>query len=52
MTFRTGEEKHTIVSAGAITKYAVDLKPVCNVLVLPEKLPLLNLDSEVILNLV
>lgn len=47
MTFRTGEEKHTIVSAGAITKYAVDLKPVCNVLVLPEKLPLLNLDSEV-----
>lgn len=47
MTFRTGKESHTIVTAGAITKYAVDLKPICTALVLPEKIHLLKLDTEV-----
>lgn len=48
MTFRTGKEKHTIVSGGGISKYAVDLKPISIASVLPEKLPLLKLDIEVI----
>lgn len=48
MTFRTGKEKHTIVSGGGISKYAIDLKPISIAAVLPERLPLLKLDIEVI----
>ncbi|KAK7574202.1 hypothetical protein V9T40_011393 [Parthenolecanium corni] len=47
MTFRTGKEKHTIVSGGGISKYAIDLKPISIAAVLPERLPLLKLDIEV-----
>lgn len=47
MSFRDGTEKDTIVAAGSLVKYAVDLKPMNLALVLPEKLPLLRLEEEV-----
>lgn len=50
MSFRDGTEKVTIVAAGGLVKYAVDLKPVNLALVLPEKVPLLQLDVDVISN--
>lgn len=37
MTFRKGTEKHTIVSAGPLTKYADDLIPVVKAFLGPEK---------------
>lgn len=37
MTFRKGTEKHTMVSAGPITKYAEDLTPVIRAFLGPEK---------------
>lgn len=37
MTFRKGTEKHTMVSAGPLTKYAEDLTPVIKALLGPEK---------------
>lgn len=37
MTFRKGTEKHTIVSAGPLTKYAEDLIPVIKAFLGPEK---------------
>lgn len=47
MTFRMGTEKHTMVSAGPLTKYAEDLIPVIKALVGPEKSLELKVDQEV-----
>lgn len=47
MTFRKGTEKHTIVSAGPLTKYAHDLIPVIKAFLGPEKLLELKMDQEV-----
>lgn len=47
MTFRNGTEKHTIVSAGPLTKYAEDLIPVIKALLGPEKSLELKIDQEV-----
>ncbi|XP_050424610.1 fatty-acid amide hydrolase 2-A [Adelges cooleyi] len=47
MTFRMGTEKHTMVSAGPLTKYAEDLTPVIKALVGPEKSIEMKLDQQV-----
>lgn len=56
MTFRKGTEKHTMVSAGPLTKYAEDLTPVIKAFLGPEKSLELKIDVEVwkylILNLI
>lgn len=46
LTFRTGEEGETMVTAGPITRYAEDIKPFLKVL-LGDKTSLLNLDQKV-----
>ncbi|XP_039296435.1 fatty-acid amide hydrolase 2 isoform X2 [Nilaparvata lugens] len=47
MTFRKGTEKNSMVSAGTMTKYAEDITPLLKVLIGPENIPKLKLDSEV-----
>lgn len=47
MTFRKGTEKHTIVSAGPLTKYAEDLIPTIKALLGPEKSLELKIGEEV-----
>lgn len=47
VTERTGEEKHTMVVAGPITRYAKDLLPLFKVLAGPKKSLELKLDSDV-----
>lgn len=47
MTFRKGTEKHTMVSAGPLTKYAEDLTPVIKAFLGPEKSLELKIDVEV-----
>lgn len=46
MTFRKGTEKHTMVSAGPLTKYAEDLTPVIKAVLGPEKSLELKLSLE------
>lgn len=46
MSFRTGKEKETMVVAGPMTKYAVDIIPLLRVIV-GEKVSFLKLDSQV-----
>lgn len=48
MTFRKGTEKHTIVSAGPLTKYAKDLIPVVKAFLGPEKSLELKIGQEVL----
>lgn len=47
MTFRKGTEKHTMVSAGPLTKYAEDLTPVIKAFLGPEKSLELKIGQEV-----
>lgn len=47
MTFRKGTEKHTMVSAGPLTKYAEDLTPIIKALLGPEKSLELKIGQEV-----
>lgn len=51
MTFRKGTEKHTIVSAGPLTKYAEDLIPVVKAFLGPEKSLELKIGQEVYKNI-
>lgn len=46
-TFRTGNEKHTMVVAGPMTRYAVDLKPIFEILVGPKNASALRLSEKV-----
>lgn len=46
-TFRTGNEKNTMVVAGPMTRYASDLKPIFEVLVGPKNANILKLDEKV-----
>lgn len=46
-TFRTGNEKNTMVVAGPMTRYAADLKPIFEVLVGPKNANILKLDEKV-----
>lgn len=46
LTFRTGKEKDTMVCAGPMTKYAVDLAPLIKVLV-GDNISKLSLDEDV-----
>ncbi|RZF36878.1 hypothetical protein LSTR_LSTR004566 [Laodelphax striatellus] len=47
MTFRKGTEKNSMVSAGTMTKFAEDITPLLKVLIGPENIPKLQLDTEV-----
>lgn len=47
MSFRDGLEKDTMVAAGSLTRHAADLKTLNLAIVLPEKIPLLKLDTNV-----
>jgi hypothetical protein len=47
MTFRKGTEKHTMVSAGPLTRYAEDLIPTIKALIGPEKSLELKIGQEV-----
>lgn len=47
LTFRKGTEKHTMVSAGPLTKYAEDLTPVIKALIGPEKSLEMKIGQEV-----
>lgn len=46
MSFRKGTEKHTMVSAGPLIRYAEDLTPVIKALLGPEKSLELKIDQE------
>lgn len=46
-TLRTGNEKNTMVVAGPMTRYAMDLKPIFEVLVGPKNVNILKLDEKV-----
>lgn len=46
-TLRTGAEKHTMVVAGPMTRYAMDLKPLLQVLVGPKNANVLKLNEQV-----
>lgn len=46
-TFRNGNEKNTMVVAGPMTRYAVDLMPIFEVLVGPKNANVLKLDEKV-----
>jgi fatty acid amide hydrolase 2 len=46
-TFRTGNEKNTMVVAGPMTRYAMDLKPIFEILVGPKNANILKLSEKV-----